>query len=312
MFNRILFSLSVLTLLSASCGSAMAPEPGRAVMVDEFTEMEAQEPLAGASAMENASFDIQDQTIGTRERIVIKNASLSIVVKEPNKTMDVIGKMAEEMGGFIVSANLYQTRLGSGVEVPRASITIRVPAEQLDEAIGRIETESDHPVESKTIDSQDVTSEYVDLQSRLRNLEAAEAQLAEIMDEAYETEDVLSVYNELVRVQEQIEVIKGQIKYYDESARFSSISVEIIHEGEIEPLTIGGWQPAGVARDAVQALINALQFLVNVTIWLVLLVIPVLLVIGTPPALIIYVILRWRKRRMQKQVSKPASLKTDS
>lgn len=312
MFNRILFSLSVLTLLSASCGSAMAPEPGRAVMVDEFTEMEAQEPLAGASAMENASFDIQDQTIGTRERIVIKNASLSIVVKEPNKTMDAIGKMAEEMGGFIVSANLYQTNLGSGVEVPRASITIRVPAEQLDEAIGRIETESDHPVESKTIDSQDVTSEYVDLQSRLRNLEAAEAQLAEIMDEAYETEDVLSVYNELVRVQEQIEVIKGQIKYYDESARFSSISVEIIHEGEIEPLTIGGWQPAGVARDAVQALINALQFLVNVTIWLVLLVIPVLLVIGTPPALIIYVILRWRKRRMQKQVSKPASPKTDS
>jgi hypothetical protein len=237
---------------------------------------------------------------------------LSIVVKEPNKTMDVIGKMAEEMGGFIVSANLYQTHLGSGVEVPRASITIRVPAEQLDEAIGRIETESDHPVESKTIDSQDVTSDYVDLQSRLRNLEAAEAQLAEIMDEAYETENVLSVYNELVRVQEQIEVIKGQIKYYDESARFSSISVEIIHEGEIEPLTIGGWQPAGVARDAVQALINALQFLVNVAIWLVLLVIPVLLVIGTPPALIIYVILRWRKRRMQKQVSKPASPKTDS
>ena len=56
-----------------------------------------------------------------------------------------------------------------------------------------------------------MTSDYTDLQSRLRNLEDAEEQLRTIMDSAFNTEDVLTVYNRLVEVREQIEVIKGQI-----------------------------------------------------------------------------------------------------
>jgi hypothetical protein len=108
------------------------------------------------------------------ERIVIKNAREEIVVDQPDQSMDRISQMAEEMGGFVVSANLYQATLDSGEEVPRASITIRVPAERLDEALARIEAESDQLPRNKTIEP-DVTSEYTDLQSRLRNLEAAVA-----------------------------------------------------------------------------------------------------------------------------------------
>lgn len=145
------------------------------------------------------------------ERMVIKNANLTIVVDDPSVSLDKITAMAETMGGFVVSANVYTSQTESGLEVPRGAITVRIPAERLNEALERIEAESDRDPLTKTLDSQDVTRDYTDLQSRLRNLESAEAQLTEIMGSATKTEDVLSVYNRLVEVREQIEVIKGQI-----------------------------------------------------------------------------------------------------
>ena len=120
-----------------------------------------------------------------------------------------------------------------------------VAAERLDEALTSIESESNRLPLTKNISSQDVTKDYTDLQSRLRNLEEAEAQLREIMASANKTEDVLSVYNQLVQVREQIEVTKGQIQYYEQSAALSAISVEILADEAVQPLTVGGWQPGG-------------------------------------------------------------------
>ena len=81
-----------------------------------------------------------------------------------------------------------------------------------------------------------MTAEYVDLQSRLKNFEAAEAQLNEILEKATETEDVVNIFNQLVYYREQIEVVKGQIKYYDEAAALSAINVRIIAEETVQPL----------------------------------------------------------------------------
>ncbi len=81
------------------------------------------------------SQSISNPASQTVERIVIKNGSMTIVVADPPQSMDAISQMAQEMGGFVVSANIYKEQLSSGIEVPRASITIRVPAERMDEAI---------------------------------------------------------------------------------------------------------------------------------------------------------------------------------
>ena len=305
MSKRFLFIVAILTLILAACAQAAAPmqAPAEAPRpADRAGQPEAGGEFAGDVVLESPS-----QAEETAERIVIKNASLDIIADHPDQVLDTIGKMAEEMGGFIVSANLYQDSLPSGAQVPRGSITIRVPAERLDEAISRIEEQSDQPVQNKTINSQDVTREYIDLQSRLRNLEAAESQLLKIMDQATKTEDVLSVHNQLTQVREQIEVTKGQIQYYEQSARLSSISTNILPTELVEPLSIGGWQPVGVARNAVQALINGLQILANAGIWLVLFMLPILLVIFLPLFFIARALLRWRARRKEKQVAQPAS-----
>jgi hypothetical protein len=223
--------------------------------------------------------------------MVIKNANLSIVVEEPVVTMDLISALAESLGGYVVSSNLYRVQLDSGVEIPEASITIRVPAESLDQALEEIKSGAGE-VLRENISGQDVTQEYTDLGSRLRNLERAEEQLVEILEASYDTDDVLSVYNRLVDIREQIEVIKGQMKYYEQSVALSSISIDIQANEAVQPLKIGNWQPVGVAKKAIQALINTFKVLANALIWIGLYILPVVLVLFFP--------VRWIWRGLKK------------
>lgn len=303
--SKIAITISLIltfSLLLGACAAASAPMEGGV-----FSGQSAASPASGEAVRNAPSFSadsdfaFDDELTGT-ERIVIKDASLSIVVNDPPGSMETISQMAEDMGGFVVSAQVYHTRLDSGVEVPQASITVRVPAERLNEALETIRSESDRDPLNESINSQDVTRDYTDLQSRLSNLEAAETQLNEIMGSATKTEDVLSVYNNLVQVREQIEVIKGQIQYYEQSAALSAISVELVPNEAVQPLKVGDWEITGTAKNAVQALINTLQFLVKAVIWIVLLVVPVLAVI-----FIIFVLplssiwRRWRQRRALKK-----------
>ena len=306
MNTKYFFLITILALLLGACASPQraefsSPESGFA---DEaiYAESPAMEPMpfGEKTFADSNSYDSAD-------RVVIKNASLEIVVDAPDQSMKSIGRMAEAMGGFVVSANLYQTQTSDGQEVPRASITIRVPAEKLDEALAIIEAESDRLPLNKNINSQDVTREYTDLQSRLSNLEAAEGQLMLIMESANRTEDVLNVFDQLTRVREQIEVIKGQMQYFENSAKLSAISVELIPNEIIQPISIGGWEPVGVIKDAIQSLIIALQGLVNISIWLALFILPIVLIIGLP----LFFIIRGVRNRRRRKKDEDAKAETD-
>jgi hypothetical protein len=270
---------------------------------DVYGEGLAPMPAAEAPAMDpSASFSGTVDNAASppsAERLVIKNASLSVVVDDPQSSMASIGALAESMGGFVVSSYLYQSTLASGIEVPSASITIRVPAERLQDALAQIEGSAIR-VLSRNESGQDVTAEYTDLQSRLRNLQDAETLLRQIMQDAEDTEDILNAFNQLNYITEQIEVLKGQIQYYEESATMSAISVELVASQSVQPITIAGWEPVGVAKDAIQALVNALQGLVNLLIWLALYVLPIVLVIGLPLWLIIRGLRAWSARRAGK------------
>jgi len=225
-------------------------------------------------------------------------------VEEPGITLDSITKLADDLGGFVVSSNFYQIQVDGGLEVPQANITIRVPAEKLDQALAEIKSGA-REILNETVSGQDVTQEYTDLGSRLKNLENAEAQLQEIMDQAWETEDVLTVYNRLVEVQEQIELIKGQMQYYEQSAALSAISVNIQANEAVQPLKIGNWQPVGVAKQAIQALINTLEKMVNILIWIGLYILPVGLILFFP----VRWIWRWIKRQNTTRKEKKAQEK---
>jgi hypothetical protein len=229
-----------------------------------------------------------NQTSVDVNRLVIKNADLAIVVKDPKADMERISKLANELGGYVVSSNLYQSYYGpNSIEVPEATVSIRVPVEKLDEALGKIKEDAAEVTYENT-SGVDVTSEYVDLTSRLKAKEAAEKKLLEIMEDATATEDVLAVYNQLQLIQTEIEALKGQIKYYEQSAAMSSISIRLIAEEGTQPIEVGGWKIEGTAKEAIQDLVNFLQGFTQFLIRFFLNYIWQILVI----ALILYVIYR--------------------
>jgi hypothetical protein len=292
--KRILpFSFIVTTaLILAACGSAAqveSPAPadyynnsqsvgGGAPEVTSDSVLPSSAPEARSAEQTTAGSGVSAAAV---ERIVIKNADLAIVVSDVEARMKNIQIMAEQMGGFVVSSNLYQSYTNTYVKVPEAQIVIRVPSDQLDEAMDQIKKDTVE-VQTENISGQDVTAEYVDLQSRLKNYEAAEAQLNDILKNATDTADVVNIFNQLVYYREQIELVKGQIKYYEEAAALSAITVRIIAEETIQPVVIGKWEPKGVALEAVQDLINFMKGFTEFLIRFVIYNLPVLILIAIP------------------------------
>lgn len=238
------------------------------------------------------------------DRIVIQTGSLVLVVTDPGRRATEIRRMAEDLGGFVVSSYVYKTAYGNeGLTADQASITIRVPAAGLQDALEQIKAGAVE-VRSENVSGEDVTQQYTDLQSRLRNLEAAEAQLLNIMEGAVRTEDVLAVYNQLVSVRGEIEMVRGQIQYYSESAAFSAVSIELIPDEAAQPIETGIWNPQGTVNRAVEALLRALQNIADAAIWIALYMLPVALLVLGVPILVLWLIVR-AIRRARARRAKP-------
>jgi hypothetical protein len=271
-------------------------------------EMPAAEAPAPAFDSPESSVDSYN-AVQPQERLVIENADLAIVVKDPKARMAEISALANEFGGFVVSSNLYQSFTSFGVEVPEATIVIRVPSERLDEALTRIK-EGAVDVDYENRSGQDVTSQYVDLQAQLKAKQAAEAKLLEIMDQATRAEDVLAIYLQVQTVQTEIEQLKGQIQYLEESAAMSAISVRLIAEEGTQPIEVGPWRPEGAAREAIQDLIFFVQRFVDFLIRFVLLTLPALVLIAIP-LFILYLIGRAVYRRARRSSAEVEEVRSD-
>jgi hypothetical protein len=220
------------------------------------------------------------------ERLVIQNVDMSIVVADPQARMEEIADMATAMSGFVVSSNLYQSTYGPNqIKVPEGSITVRVPSERLDEALETIK-EGAVDVNYENRSGEDVTEQYVNLQSRLKAKQAAEEKLLEFLEDAEDTEAALSVYVQLQQIQSEIEVLTGQIQFYEQSAALSAVSVRLIAEETVQPIEIGGWRLQGTVNEAVQDLILFTQGFTRFLIRFVLTILPALILIAIPAFLV--------------------------
>jgi len=234
-------------------------------------------------------------------RLIIRTADLTLVVRDTQESMAALTRLAGEFGGFVVSSSASRV----AEDASQGNITLRVEAARFDEALARIRALAIE-VRSESVRGEDVTAEYVDLDARMRNLEAAEAQLQQILKQATSTEDVLAVYRELTNLRGQIEQVKGRMKYLSQSAALATITITLLPDALAQPLQVGGWRPAGVVRDAFQALIEALQGLVTILIWLVIVVVPVLIIIAAPVVAAVLLIRRARRGKATRRTQESA------
>jgi hypothetical protein len=315
MKRNLLFIFIITALLMGACAIAPAATPapslyrtsgaGGAPQDSGFLPGASEQkalPVTQAEVPANAMVDATGNPVN-QDRIVIQNADLSIVVKDPEAKMLEIGAMAQRLGGFVVSSNMGKTPIDENSSVSYGNISIRVPAKDLDTALNEIKADTVE-VQTENRSGEDVTDKYVDLQSQLKAKQAAETKLYEILDKTEKAEDTLLVFNQLTQIQSDIEVLKGQINYYEQASALSAISVRLVAEETIQPIKIAGWQPQGQVRDAVQALINFFQGFVNFLIWLVILIIPVAAVIIALLALL-WRLLRWFWRKVFPKKTAP-------
>lgn len=222
------------------------------------------------------SFEVNQQSQVGPERLIIRTGNLSVVVEDSEASALAIARVADARGGWLVASELYES---SGAK--RGTVTIRVPADQFDAVLAEIKDLA-LEVRSESTSSQDVTEEFVDLEARLANLEATADRVRAFLDEARNVEEALQVNQELSRLESEIEVIKGRMQYLSQSAAFSTLTVDLIPDELSQPIEIGGWQPEGVAKDAIEALVTALQGLANVLIWGAIFCLPLALLVAIP------------------------------
>ncbi|MCB9420879.1 MAG: DUF4349 domain-containing protein [Ardenticatenaceae bacterium] len=309
MNRKFLVLLLLLVMSLAACGRAQYAMEAPAAARDDYAYSEASAPME-AVAFNGGTVDTGDITsqtdaipaAQTQERLIIRTGNLSIVVSDTEATMAQISEIVEANGGWVVSSSLYQY----SETAKTGDITVRVPSDGYNSALEAIKGMA-LEVTNESSSGQDVTDEYVDLSSRLANLEATADRVRTFLDESQNVEEALAVNQELSRLEGDIEVIKGRMQYLSQSASFSTISVHLTPDEASQPIEVAGWRPQGVAKNAVEALVDALQGIANFAIWFVIFILPVLLIIGTPIWLVIRFFVRRRRRRKAAAVSPPVS-----
>ncbi len=232
------------------------------------------------------------------ERKIVRTASVSLEVADIQKALDSISALAVQYDGYVVSSNRYNSGddqgMDNSIRVPSESqggdISIRIPADKFDEVMQKL-TALAVKILSQSTNSQDVTEQYTDLQSQLKNQQAAEAQYLEILKKADNVSDILAVQKELTDVRGAIESLQGRIQYLDRTSDMSLIQVTLT---KTRPIGESTWDVPGIFKSAVDGLITFGKGLLSILIWLLVFA-PVWIII----LVVVWLIVR-RVKKMKK------------
>jgi hypothetical protein len=297
---RSIILVLALALGLSACGGAATSSSDIAPVSQSAPAMEAPAPAngsldgsaAGGGAAPGAApgAPAQPQQF---DRLVIKTADLSLQVESVRDAEAAVRAKVQTLGGYVVRAE----NSGSDDNLT-ARITFRIPAQRFDEALAGVQGLA-KKVLSRTVSGDDVTEEFVDLQSRLRNLEATRDRLLSFLEKAATVEEALKVNESLSQVQGEVEQVRGRIEFLKQSAALSTVTVALAPVPSVTPIVEeGGWQPLAVARSALRELVELGQGLASVAI---------VLLVWTPVWLPLVLLLWWLRRRFWVRVRKPAS-----
>lgn len=197
------------------------------------------------------------------ERMIVRNGNLSLKVADVAAARDQITQLASILGGFVVASSLY-----SSGDSLAGNISIRVPDEKFDGALAGIRALA-AKVDQENTSSQDITQEYIDLESRLKNAQATESQYLNLLSKATTVTDILSIQDKLSQTRQQIEQLKGRMQYLEQTSALSLITVSLQTEEGSNPVTWLSWNFTGILKAAAGGLIIFLQILLAVVIWVI-------------------------------------------
>ena len=262
-----------------------------------FSESEEDNAVPGenSKAEEKADYEANDTAA---ERMVIYNAEMDIRVESFEKARNALEQKAKDYNGYIVQSdsNRFDGEQQSG------TMTFRIPQEHFNAFLNDAEGISVQ-VNHRRVSGQDVTEEYVDLESRLKSKKAVEARLMDFMKQAQKTEDLLKISSDLGDVQEEIEQIAGRKKFLENQTALSTVTISLqendVPVPKIDNDSLNTWQKIKKQfADNINILLTAgsgiIVFLIGN--------LPILLMVGAVVAGVIYVVRKKASRGQNNNV----------
>ena len=243
------------SLLAAGCGSSSksadrsssSGSSKSGLMAAGYSSTTAENEAALAEYMSDDIYYAEDATVteeldagaGTPQvqdtnRKLIKNVNLQVETETFDDLLSKVTEKTERLSGYIESSYTYNgsNYYANGGRNRNASLTIRVPAEKLDEFMSAVAEISN--VISKNESVSDVTLQYVDMESHKKVLVAEQERLIELLEQAETIEDIISIESRLSEVRYQIESMESQLRTMDNQVSYSTVYLNI---EEVERLT---------------------------------------------------------------------------
>ncbi|MCS6992686.1 MAG: DUF4349 domain-containing protein [Anaerolineales bacterium] len=283
----------------ADSGAPLLPEAQKNAGVG--AEAPAPGDMPGANVIIQTGSDTLTGLPGS-DRMVIKDGQIRLLVQETDTALDRTLQVVGDVRGYVISSRTWYQTGPDGQNYKYASLTIGVPADQFENALRRLRGIAVRVLDENA-SGQDVSDEYVDLQSQLTNLEATRARIRSFLDNAQTVEESLRINSELAKIEAEIEKVKGRMNYLSNRAAFSTITITL--EPEIPPLTPTPtptltptptpqpWNPGSTVDSATKTLTRIYRALIELAIWVVIVIVPLI----APPALLFWGILKLATRK---------------
>lgn len=211
---------------------AAAEEAAAEIAYDSYYEEEAIETEMGNAGNGAEAPEVNESA--TSQRKLIKTVELSVETKEYDNLMVSLEKQIEDLGGYVESLNAYNGSYYSGRINRSASITARIPADKLDGFVKQMGEEANIVDRNESV--EDVTLQYVDLDSHARMLEEEQERLLELLENAETIEDIITIEGRLSEVKYQLESMKSQLRTFDNKVTYSTVHIYIDEVKELTPV----------------------------------------------------------------------------
>ena len=235
------------------------------------------------------SFESQERGLAADELVnnadgskIQKNGSISFLVEKIDDSVESVKVINSKYSGQIT--NIYDYGRGNDRVV---TITVKVPVTDFESYYEELR-DIDGEVTYANISTTDVTEEYIDITSRLKNLKSVETQLVGILEEAENVTEILAVQKELNTVRGEIESYEQRKRYFDSQTDYSYISISFSIDKTGLDISEDEWKPWGEFKAALNSLVSVLKGFVNMTIWL-LVFSPIVLI---PVGIVLYIVKR--------------------
>ncbi|MGI6145056.1 MAG: DUF4349 domain-containing protein [Clostridia bacterium] len=194
--------------------------------------------------------EMADKTI---ERKLIKNAEIYLQVDDYDTAINSLKEQVVSLEGYITNetANAVDSK-----GTKRGSLQIRIPQYSFEDFL--IGIKNFGKLKNSHIYSQDVTEEYIDVESRLKTMRTKEERLLNILTQSGNLSDILAVENELANTRAQLESLEGRMRYLNNQTEYSTVNISVEQlVVSTQQVTTSGLQ--GVVERAKEAFIKAIN-----------------------------------------------------